>query len=723
MQQITTAPPSAAAAAASSSIDEEITTPPPQPQHEDVIIPVASSSYATSSTPTSNIPRQDLFNGQREVYLSMCVPLYKASVRSDWRSAKAIFDKHPWYVRYSITERNDTALHMAVSGKRSKKVEAFVKNLVDFMEKDDLALINKSKNTALYVAAANGTIAMVKCMVEKNTALLTIPGSGGRLPVYVAALSGNYEMVKYLYEQATKLNDNTFTSRQIRLLFQECVQANMFDIALKIVEDHPEVADNGIVLEALARKPDAFSGKKSNIVRRSINLAFLPESDSEALQLLRIVWGNIAKKPKAEIDDILRGTSHHKSTDRRINQNHKIDSGNVDQVLQLQKLISEHIANMNVETHYIMKGQQASAKEGQALKLQELIFEHTTKMLVKSQNLIREPVVTILSNQNEKPWMASSSDVMFVATEKGNTEFVIELIRQYHDLINKVNENNQTIFHVAVRHRREGIYNLMYEIGSVKDLITFRKDENGNNMLHLAGLCAQKSRLEDVSGAALQMQRELLWFKEVESMMRPSYREQKNKDGLTPHKLFTKEHATLITEGEKWMKETANQCMVVAALIATIVFAAAFTVPGGYDQNDGLPIYYRERSFKVFVVTDAISLFLSSASILTFLSILTSRYAERDFVESLPKKLMLGLATLFLSITTMMIAFSFSFVVLYQKEVKWMPIFICAFAFLPVLLYVALQYHLLVDVFRSTYGSKYLFKPAKEVLFCEPKKA
>ncbi|KAJ0702803.1 putative PGG domain-containing protein [Helianthus annuus] len=100
--------------------------------------------------------------------------------------------------------------------------------------------------------------------------------------------------------------------------------------------------------------------------------------------------------------------------------------------------------------------------------------------------------------------------------------------------------------------------------------------------------------------------------------------------------------------------------MVVAALIATIVFAAAFPVPGGYDQNNGIPIFDQKPIFVVFVVADAMSLFLSSASILTFLSILTSRFAVRNFVESLPKKLMLSLLTLFLSIATMVITFSIS---------------------------------------------------------------
>ncbi|KAD7479110.1 hypothetical protein E3N88_02246 [Mikania micrantha] len=61
----------------------------------------------------------------------------------------------------------------------------------------------------------------------------------------------------------------------------------------------------------------------------------------------------------------------------------------------------------------------------------------------------------------------------------------------------------------------------------------------------------ENKRVSDVSGAALQMQIEILWFKE---------------------------HKELIVEGGKWMKGTASQCVVVATLIATIVFASFRTM-------------------------------------------------------------------------------------------------------------------------------------------------
>lgn len=64
-------------------------------------------------------------------------------------------------------------------------------------------------------------------------------------------------------------------------------------------------------------------------------------------------------------------------------------------------------------------------------------------------------------------------------------------------------------------HRQEKIFNLIYDIGAHKDLITSYRDNNNHNILHLAGKLAPSEQLHVVSGAALQMQRELLWFKVI----------------------------------------------------------------------------------------------------------------------------------------------------------------------------------------------------------------
>ncbi|CAA3005721.1 ankyrin repeat-containing NPR4-like isoform X1, partial [Olea europaea subsp. europaea] len=72
---------------------------------------------------------------------------------------------------------------------------------------------------------------------------------------------------------------------------------------------------------------------------------------------------------------------------------------------------------------------------------------------------------------------------------------------------------------------------------------------------------------------------------EVKKIVRPSYVYVKNKEGKTTWELFTMEHENLRRAGEKWMKDTTTSCMVVVTLIATIAFAATFTVPQGNKKK------------------------------------------------------------------------------------------------------------------------------------------
>ncbi|MFS8010283.1 putative ankyrin repeat-containing domain-containing protein [Helianthus anomalus] len=202
----------------------------------------------------------------RENYLKTGVPLYEASIRCDWVAAKAILDKKPDLVRYSITENGETALHVAASAKGDPKdVEEFVKNLVRKMKEEDLALENENFNTALYLAAAAGNVKAVKIMVEKNSILPTIPGGQGKmLPLYAAALFGNYDVVKYLYEESKELSDDCWNPQNRGWLLEKCVENDMFDVALSIIKRYPELG-RGSALRVLARKPEAFRETKSTI--------------------------------------------------------------------------------------------------------------------------------------------------------------------------------------------------------------------------------------------------------------------------------------------------------------------------------------------------------------------------------------------------------------------------------------------------------------------------
>ncbi|KAF8377141.1 hypothetical protein HHK36_030514 [Tetracentron sinense] len=298
----------------------------------------------------------------------------------------------------------------------------------------------------------------------------------------------------------------------------------------------------------------------------------------------------------------------------------------------------------------------------------------------------------------------NARSAVFEAIKYGNIEFIVEIIKHCPHLTWSIDVNNRGIFFASILHRQERIFNFLYEIGAHKREMVGSLDKFHNSSLHLAGMIAPSSQLARVSGAALQMQHELQWFKEVENITQPKYKEWLNIEGKTPRALFTEEHKNLVKEGEKWMKDTASSSMVVATLIATVMFAAAFTVPGGNNGNTGIPIFLGQKSFMVYIVSDALSLFSSATSVLMFLGILTSRYAEDDFLKTLPRRLIIGLATLFFSIVTMMIAFGATLVIVLHERLPWVVIPVSSMACVPITLFASLQFPLLVDIVYSTYG-------------------
>nr|GFB13958.1 ankyrin repeat-containing domain, PGG domain protein [Tanacetum cinerariifolium] len=175
----------------------------------------------------------------------------------------------------------------------------------------------------------------------------------------------------------------------------------------------------------------------------------------KALQLLKLIWNAIAEKPKKEIDNILRGPAvEDKPTTRNV----------------------DHAKQLSCEC---------------CVKIYE------------AKNVIKGPVASTSETPNINRTYTYPSRILFVAAKMGNTKFVVELIRLYPDLIWKLDNKNRSIFHIAIKRRHKGIYSLMYEIGSMKDLITPIRDVKGNNMLHLVGKSAsRKRRLQEVSGVA-----------------------------------------------------------------------------------------------------------------------------------------------------------------------------------------------------------------------------
>ncbi|TXG68625.1 hypothetical protein EZV62_003560 [Acer yangbiense] len=106
------------------------------------------------------------------------------------------------------------------------------------------------------------------------------------------------------------------------------------------------------------------------------------------------------------------------------------------------------------------------------------------------------------------------SNILESAIKCGIEEIVMTLLLQFPDLINVQVLPFRNILQAAIEYRQENIVNV------IKEISTTTTKRLGSNFieskgvtLHLAGKLAPAFKLFSVSGAALQMQRELQWFK------------------------------------------------------------------------------------------------------------------------------------------------------------------------------------------------------------------
>ncbi|KAF8036202.1 hypothetical protein BT93_C2031 [Corymbia citriodora subsp. variegata] len=282
-------------------------------------------------------------------------------------------------------------------------------------------------------------------------------------------------------------------------------------------------------------------------------------------------------------------------------------------------------------------------------------------------------------------------EMLFRAISQGIPELVQLFIQCFPELIGQ-KADGKTFRTIAVEYRQESILGLFLK-GSPTNALSFipapSLDESMEIMLAAAYDYPNLGGVNKVSGAAFKTQKELQWFKAIEMCMIPGVRTTYF-GGKTCWELFVKSHQKLLEDGEKWVKETANSRMLVSTLIATIF-------------NTRIPLLLGKDSLLVFATSDTLGLFSSVTAIMLFLSILTSPYEYEDFLHSLPKKIIVGLSFLFLSLAFMLVAFAATLTIVLDKRLEWVFIPITLMVSLTVVLFLGLLLSLLFRMVQSTY--------------------
>ncbi|XVE50531.1 hypothetical protein DITRI_Ditri01bG0169900 [Diplodiscus trichospermus] len=222
---------------------------------------------------------------------------------------------------------------------------------------------------------------------------------------------------------------------------------------------------------------------------------------------------------------------------------------------------------------------------------------------------------------------------LHLAASNGHVTVVREIIRRCPDSAELLDLGGCNALHAAILKGKGNVIRYMLETTETEGLIN-QPDNDGNTPLHLATM-----------GRKFWIVRYLIWDKRVDQRA-------KNKNGQTASDIdhsirescltvpcqtvsviwrnFSSQPAWSIREDIppsanqeaedakiQSYKQMAQTLLMVTTLIATVTFAAAFTMPGGYYQDgpkQGQAILDSSKTFQMFVIDDIIAMTCSTTA-------------------------------------------------------------------------------------------------------------
>ncbi|KDO51601.1 hypothetical protein CISIN_1g006802mg [Citrus sinensis] len=242
--------------------------------------------------------------------------------------------------------------------------------------------------------------------------------------------------------------------------------------------------------------------------------------------------------------------------------------------------------------------------------------------------------------------------VLHSAARMGHLEVVKALVSKDPSTGFRTDKKGQTALHMAVKGQNEDI---VLELIRPDPSVLKLEDNKGNTALHIA---IKKGRTQEAGAAhskdhgkppsaTKQLKQTVSDIKhDVQSQL-----QQSRQTGFKVHKIAKKLKKLHISG----LNNAINSSTVVAVLIATVAFAAIFTVPGQYveEKTEGFSLgqahIAKNAAFIIFFVFDSLALFISLAVVVVQTSVVViEEKAKRQLVFVINK--LMWLACLFISI-------------------------------------------------------------------------
>ncbi|XP_034698727.1 uncharacterized protein LOC117924244 isoform X2 [Vitis riparia] len=504
------------------------------------------------------------------------------------------FDKLPEGPLQRITNHNDTVLHLAAHSKQKDLVLDLLKKLPKDRNHKLSDIINTDGNTILHeVATSDAMKGAAEELLTRDSDLLIASNGSGETPIFCAARYGQTEMFEFL---AAKLGLTKEGPEDYKIYLRRkdrttvlhiSIASECFELASHIADCYPYLIDERdqssmTALQYLACNPSAFQNEKTQIRRGFIEQL----SKSKGIIGEKIIW--TIKVYFKLLLDIRRSMIR-------------------DERYSLERLVIRLVEN-DTSWDASINSQAISLSES---KKEPEIKEHSSKLSqIKEGQNSQESSTSKYKKSDESPlFLATMSDIKLI---------VKAVLNFQPEALEHTNKEGLNILHVAILYRRIDIFDALIKFEVLARRLLSATDNEGNSILHMVSQKRKSQASEKMQSPALQLREELLLFEKVKSACKMHFSNLLIKDQQTAEELFAAKNEKLHQEAKEWLMRTTENCTILSVFIATVAFAAAYTVPGGPDESTGIPILNSKPFFEVFIVADVISLTMALTSVVAF---------------------------------------------------------------------------------------------------------
>ncbi|XP_022716167.1 uncharacterized protein LOC111275235 [Durio zibethinus] len=652
------------------------------------------------------------FDEMREAYAKV--------LSNDAHGLKGIYQKNPEALFNQITACRDTIFHIAAYKESEEVLQALVKMVPQSKKRELLKMKNLYGNTILHEVATTNKIKAADLLIREllfsdgplnrendireREEILADRNKLGETPLFRAAEYGKKMMVMYLakeIEQVGNLQNHYKRDDGVSILH------------IAVIGQHFETAIWFLKKDAQLATYKDKNGKTSLHLLASMATAFKSSSPTSSMfkELIYYCLPSDSCNDQDEIDQLplnLQSKDLEQGESSQGLHQSKRSKG-----IKLYCAILRRLAGgwKMLDRIWSRKIMYASA-----VKLAKMLVQ-TDASWFEPHEAEEDDIICLdrkedeeervkKSASNGKEYLREPDTPLFIAASTGIVEIVNEILNVYPQAVEHISKTGQNILHVATLHRKYRVFNIVKNKDKAKRLAR-GIDSHGCTILHHAA-DTKYYQGGTKPTPALKLQQELTWFENVKNQIPSHFTMHCNKENMTADQLFKNMHLEQLKTAQDWVKNTSQSCSTVAVLVATVVFTAAYTAPGGFLQN-GRPILLEKPLYSFFTVMDIAGLASSLTSVVIFLSILTSSLEFEDFLHTLPRNLSLGFTFLFFSVTSTMLTFTATILLLVHLEKKWTATLTYAAAFLPICVFALFQFPLYYQYFVAAVKSIFDF--------------